>query len=274
MNKNTLEVYEWPQVPRADFAVIGDPIKHSLSPRMHQAAYEALGMEYRYIAIRVPTREVSSALEALRNNGVRGVNVTVPHKEEATHWCLDLSPEARLLRATNTILMAERRGLNTDLGGLLAVFDRERIPKSGIGLVLGAGGSARSAAVAMHRHGLRVRCWNRTASRVDEMAQSLRIPIEAVESPDARDCSLVLNATAASMQDQSLDVNWSETLPDSVAMDLYYGREMTPFLKEASIQGCRAIDGKSLLVEQGALALEAWLHVTAPREAMYRAVTS
>ena len=140
--------YPWREAPEAEFAVIGDPVGHSLSPRMHAAAYQALGLSYRYLAIHVLPGEVGQALARMESLGYQGVNVTVPHKEEALAWAKDSEPLARRVRAANTLRLADKACINTDAPGFLDTLS-EFHPEPRTAIILGAGGSARAIAVAL-----------------------------------------------------------------------------------------------------------------------------
>ena len=141
--------YEWRDAPQADFAVLGDPVNHSLSPRMHQAAYEATHLRHKYVAIRVPVNEFNEAMEFLTKQGYRGVNLTTPLKEAGATWAK--KPDAFVARvgSANVLNLLERSAINTDAPGFL-----DTLPPLGIWppapiLILGAGGAARALAVAL-----------------------------------------------------------------------------------------------------------------------------
>ncbi|MGV3615597.1 MAG: shikimate dehydrogenase [Fimbriimonas sp.] len=261
----------WRDAPEAEYAVIGDPVGHSRSPRMHQAAYDELGLPFRYVALHVPPGEVAAALNLLSLRGYRGVNVTVPHKEEALEWCSVVEPLARKVRAVNTIRLEDHAGMNTDAPGFLETL-ADRGVEPGAALVLGAGGSARALVFALAREGWSIRVFNRTRSRAVEMIEGLGIEAEIVEAPDPAEAHLVLNTTSASLQGDALALDWSRARPDALAYDLMYTEGPTPFLAQAAAAGLRICDGRPLLVAQGALAFEWWLGVPAPREAMARAI--
>lgn len=257
--------YSWHDAPPADFAVIGDPVAHSLSPQMHTAAYQALNLDYRYIAIQVPPGEVGAALERLREAKYRGVNVTVPHKEEAIGWCAHIDAFCDQVRAVNTIDLRRRAGINTDANGFLATL--EGVPVRSV-LMLGAGGSARSIGRALVRDGWEVRIWNRTHEKAEELARLAGAT--AVEEADPTGASLLLNTTSASLTGNDLPVLWDRAEKDALAYDLAY--RSSPFLKTAAEHGMRTLDGLPMLVEQGALSLEWWTGLRAPRTAMAAAV--
>jgi shikimate dehydrogenase len=276
------EVFPWRQAPRAEFAVIGDPVAHSLSPRMHQAAYDELELPFRYVAVHVPPGEVGPALDRLASLGYRGVNVTVPHKEEVLGWCSDIEPLAAHVRAANTVRIENRACINTDATGFLATLEGLGLSGPGassnpsgespMALVLGAGGSARALAYALAQAGWRLRVYNRTRSRAEEMVRGLGVEAELLASPDPGGATLVLNTTSASLQGASLGIPWERADPHALAYDLMYAEGGTPFLRDAAERGLRTCDGLPLLAAQGALAFEWWLGMRAPLDAMRRAL--
>jgi len=261
-------VWEWRDAPKADFAVIGDPIHHSLSPRMHMTAYAALGLTRQYLAVHVPVGEVGEALERLRELGYRGVNVTVPHKHEAWQWAIVSDPLSKRIEAANTFDLQTRRCINTDAPGFMDTLkgfdfgDRNA-------LILGAGGSAKAIVAAMTEAGWNLQIYNRTAIRAQELAAEFGC--KAVPEPDLSRASLVVNTTSAALKGDDLQIDWSGSGPDLVAYDLMYGKP-TRFLQGAMQRGLRTLDGLELLVAQGALAFEWWLGTTAPRDAMREAL--
>ncbi len=264
-----MNVYEWRDATAADFAVIGDPVSHSLSPRMHQAAYDALGLSFRYVAVRVPAGEVHLALDHLALMGYQGANVTVPHKAEALAWCSTVEPFARSVDAVNTVRLASREGINTDGPGFLdtlAVLG----PMHGDVLMLGAGGSARALARALVEAHCSLRIYNRTHSRAVELAES--VGEKAVEFPDPMGASLILNTTSSGLGGETLSVDWSRASVSAVAYDLMYMEGLTPFLKGAADAGMKVVDGRELLVAQGARSFEWWTGQSAPRRAMREAL--
>lgn len=249
------------------FAVIGDPVAHSLSPKMHAAAYRALGMDHSYEAIRVRAGSVASELDRLRAGGYVGVNVTVPLKEEAMAWC---QPDAfaKRAQAVNTIELQSRRGINTDGPGF-ARWLSGLMPTPGDILLLGAGGSARALAFALVEAGYRVTIWNRTSERAAGLAAVCGA--SAVFEPEPSDYQVVVNATAASMGTGG-ELPCPGGSGEGIAIDLYYSPSATAFMNAYENVGWRVFDGRELLVAQGALAFEFWLGVPAPLEAMRAAV--
>lgn len=260
--------YEWRDAPAGDFAVIGDPVSHSLSPRMHQAAYDELGLPLRYVAVRVPKQDFDLALQHLQNLGYLGVNVTVPLKELAFAWSTGGDPR---MGSANTIRFEDRAGTNTDAPGFLITLRDAGIEPCPT-LILGAGGSARALCVALTDAGYEVSVWNRTAGKAAEMVKAARCQARILDKPDLEGQQLVVNTTSVGLSGESLNLDWTQALPDSVAYDLFYTAGLTPFLQDASQHGLKTIDGRPLLVAQGALALEWWTGRKAPRTAMMQAI--
>lgn len=245
------------------FAVVGDPVSHSLSPKMHQAAYAALGLTHTYEAIQVPAGSAASMLAALKGGGYRGVNVTVPLKEEALAAC---SPDAfaRRCGAVNTIDFETGSGINTDGPGMVEVVrevEGERV------LLLGAGGSAKAVAVSLIDAGYALQIWNRTPERAEALAAS--VGAAWTENIPAEGYDIAINATPSSMYRVELPITF---MPNKTYIDLYYTKGDTLFSGAARAAGAHVVDGRELLVAQGALAFEFWLGVDAPRQAMRLAV--
>ena len=266
------QAFEWRDAPDGHFAVVGDPVGHSLSPRMHTAAYTALGSDLVYRAIRVPFGEFTEAVEHLRSFGYIGLNVTVPHKESAFEWCEGVEGGAWRYGAVNTLRLADRVGINTDVAGFMSVLGAHGVQSPKRVLFLGSGGSARALMASSCDAGFEVAAWNRTRSKLEAMVAELAIKVEVLDEPVIAGCAAVVNATSASLGGIDLPVDWSEAGDDCFAFDLAYADELTPFLRRAHGRGLAVSDGLPMLVEQGALAFEWWTGKVAPREAMLRSV--
>lgn len=259
------------------FYVIGDPIEHSLSPVMHQAALRVLGLPHTYEAMRVPAERLPSVLDRVRRGEIHGLNVTVPHKIEAMRLCDLFTDEVATVGAVNTVFLdATGRlvGSNTDVDGLRADLIAEGLaPKHA--LVLGTGGAARAALVSLGTLG----GWVSLAGRDDVGARALVHSVgvgEAVPwsslapslAPSSRapgPYDLIVNATSAGMsggpEGTPIADAWSRATrtKDCAAYDLVYrpphGARHTLFLSRAASDGARTLDGLGMLVEQGARAL-------------------
>src|SRR5687768_1281771 len=236
---------------------------------MHNAAFEALGLDWRYVKLPVPPDAFAETVRALPASGYRGANVTIPHKEAALAVADDASDAARAIGAANTLTFVDGavRADNTDAAGLLAALPGE--PRGMTALVLGAGGAGRAAAWALREAGADVSVWNRTPERAAELAGELGVahaeaPVQA---------GLVVNATAVGLGPgdgiEELPVAWID--PPQVAVELVYGDHETPFAAWAGAAGTELVDGLEVLVRQGALALELWTGREAPLDVMRRA---
>src|ERR1022692_4853553 len=177
-----MNVFRWQDAPIADFAVIGDPIAHSLSPKMHMAAFASLGLEYKYVAIRVPAGRAGMALDRLPHLGYKGVNVTVPHKEEALEWLMESDPLARRIRACNTVRLADRSGTNTDAPGFVETLKAFNFEPGQRALILGAGGSARAVAAALEEAQFRISVYNRTLENASRLITGLGLNASLIET--------------------------------------------------------------------------------------------
>lgn len=267
-----MTVFEWREAPAADFAVIGDPVSHSLSSKMHMAAYRELGLPLTYLSVRVPAGEVSPAMDRLKELGYKGVNVTIPHKGEVIGWLKEVDAFALRVQSANTVRLEDRYGFNTDAPAFLHTLELLNIQPGTPTLVLGAGGAARAVVAALADEGYPLRIWNRSRARAEEMVEDLEIEASVWDEPELLDAMLVVNATASSLDGEPLPVKWEHGMAGVVAYDLAYSRGTTPFVAQAEAHGLRAYDGKGMLVMQGALAFEWWLEVDAPHDAMWDAV--
>lgn len=265
-------VFDWRDAPRAEFAVIGYPVKHSLSPAMHSAVYENLGLNYRYLALTIPPEEFSEGLAHLHSLGYLGLNVTVPHKAAAARWALLPDDSVRDLGVANTLSLQDGRATNTDAPGFLDTLTDLHL-KPGRALVLGAGGTTRALLPGMLQIGWEVHLWNRTQSKAFELAEQVSGPIQVVDSLKTEGFSLILNTTSASLSGSELPLEWSPSTEKGVAYDLAYGNGPTPFLQVAESHGWETCDGRALLVAQGARSFEWWTGLTAPRDVMKAAVS-
>jgi shikimate dehydrogenase len=271
-------------------AILGDPVAHSLSPAMHNAAYRAGGLDRRYLAFQVPSARLADALRALPALGIVGVNLTVPHKERGAELIAKLSDEARLLGAINCVVSRTDGllGYNTDARGL-----QDNLASSAVELVtrrvviIGAGGAAAAALLAAIRLGAgEILLCNRSFERADslarrlgrsEIARAARPAITALPLDALRDAqllahaALIINATSLGLSAGTfLPLAYAATDPECVFYDLIYGREATLFLKPALAAGRRALDGAGMLINQAELAFELFNGVK-PRAGVMRA---
>jgi len=274
-------------------AVIGDPIAQSRSPLMHNAAFRALDLPFAYCAFRVVPDEVGAAVAAVRALGLAGLNVTIPHKQAVIPHLDTLSPVATLTGAVNTIVNRDGvlHGDNTDVPGLSRALDEAGFAtRAKLALVLGAGGSARAAVVALARRARTVvvaaRREAQAQSLIAELAPGVRArlqvaPLSDFAAPHAAAAKLlaradvVLNTTPVGMHGEGfLPFAFAATGPDCLFYDLVYTERATPFLAAARRARRRGANGLGMLLHQGAVAFELWTGVAPPIEVMRRALQS
>ena len=264
------------------FGVMGCPIDHSLSPRMHLAAFAALKLDAVYAPFEVPPRDVGAALRGLRTIGLDGVNVTVPLKEVVIRHLDRVSGDAAALCAVNTIVMRGGRtvGYNTDVIGITrALRELGWRPRPCRALILGAGGAARAVAWALASvPGTRLTLANRHPARAREVSRWLTrvrprcvVEVERLRGLDARPYQLIINATSVGMHHDELLINPRHLTHGMHVYDLVYHRP-TRLVQEAHRRGCVAAGGVSMLVYQGAAAFELWWRQNAPVRVMRQAV--
>jgi shikimate dehydrogenase len=276
--------------------IIGDPVAHSLSPRMHAAAFAAAELPWQYVAFRVHPQDLEAAVRGLRALGVVGVNVTIPHKEPVIAFLDRVEGVARRIGAVNTVRREGDAlvGHNTDAPGLLDTFQEHGVSLAGTrGLIFGAGGAGRSAAFALAEAGARqIVILNRTPARAQEVAARVAEahPAQAIASgpldPDmvaraAKEAEVIIQATSvtlsAAMGGGGGRAPWLAALHPLLrrgmtVLDMVYTPRRTELLAAAEEAGANAVDGLSLLLHQGARSFELWTGLPAPLAAMRRAL--
>lgn len=255
-------------------AVIGSPVRHSRSPRIHNAAFRALDLDWVYVALDVAPGRGFDAVRALPTLGIAGVNVTMPHKADAARACDQLTDVARALESVNTVVVRPDGSLlgdSTDGEGFLrSLADAALDPEGRSVLVLGAGGAARAVAAALVRRDAVVSVAARRAGAASELAA--RVPgAHAVAWPQEGlvGAEVVVNATPVGMAGD--DSKPFEPRAGQWVVDLVYHPVETPLLDHAVRVGARPIGGLGMLVHQAALSFECFTGRPAPLAAMWAA---
>jgi shikimate dehydrogenase len=274
--------------------VIGSPVRHSLSPLLHNSAFEALGLAdaWRSFAFEIPPGQAADALTAMRNSDISGLSVTMPHKADVAGLVDECSDVARRLTAVNCVRQQRGHlyGTNTDGEGFLASLARgaEFDPADKRCVVIGAGGAARAVVLALAGAGASgVAVVNRTPERAFEAADlagdaGTVVTLTEAAIADVVDAAdLVVNATPVGMEGgpAPVGIGPAEWLvapqllrAGQVAADLVYVPRRTPWLAEAEEAGATTLDGLGMLVHQAAAQLMLWTGATPPVEAMWQAV--
>ncbi len=267
--------------------IFGDPITHTRSPAMHNAAFRACQLPYAYVPLLVHPSDLAKAVQAIRAYNLVGVNVTVPHKERIVRHLDELSEEATLCGAVNTVVNRDGVlfGDNTDGRGFLASLQQRGFSPHQRDIVLiGAGGSTRAVLFSLIRAGSkRITIVNRTLAKAQALIRTYRTlgqarleaaPLDRLLDPALlQDATLVVNCTSVGLHDEPfLPINLTTTPRHCLFYDLLYRPELTTFLRQAHNARRTTMDGRSMLLHQGALAFSLWTAQPAPLQVMARAL--
>ncbi len=266
--------------------IIGDPIEHTMSPAMHNVAFESLGLDYAYLAFRVRKEALKNAIAGLKALGIAGLNVTIPHKVDIMPLLDKLEPLAGKMGAVNTIVNEDGilTGYNTDAPGFLQALKSNGIEPGGKKIViLGAGGAAKGISFILAEAGASLVVLNRTLSRAEELAaQMARFRHQDLKAMALSEANLakalggadvLVNTTSAGMVPEAdrTPVPAGLLRAGITVFDIVYNPLETRLLREAKAAGARTINGLDMLVWQGALAFEMWTGQKAPFAVMKQA---
>ncbi|MEW6077256.1 MAG: shikimate dehydrogenase [Thermodesulfobacteriota bacterium] len=256
------------------YCVLGDPVAHSRSPVMHNAAFAAAGINDAYVAFRV--KDIAGAVGGIRALGIGGASITIPHKVSAMAHLDEVDEEARRIGAVNTVVNRDGRlvGHNTDWQGAIRALLEKTVVRGRTVLVIGAGGAARAVAYGVAREGGRLLIADLTVAGAKPLARDFGGDALAVAEAGSCEWDVLINTSPVGMAPDS-DVSpvpreWFR--PGGVVMDIVYNPLKTRLLKEAAECGCETIDGLAMFVYQGAAQFEAWTGRPAPVEVMRQAV--
>ena len=261
--------------------IIGDPIEHTMSPAMHNAAFRELGLDYVYVAFRVKSHELAGAISGVRVLGIRGLNVTIPHKVTIIPFLDELDPLAEKIGAVNTIVNKEGmlKGYNTDATGFLqALLDKGVEPRGKKVVIMGAGGASRAISFILAERGASLAILNRIEELdwAEELASKISSvfgkEVRALELQEANlrmaldEAEVLVNATSVGMSPNTelTPVPVSLLRPGLVVFDIVYNPLRTKLAAAAEQAGAESVMGLDMLVWQGALAFEIWTDKKAP----------
>ncbi len=266
--------------------VIGDPIEHTLSPAMHNAAFEALNLDYVFLAFKVKSAGIADAVNGMRALNIRGLNVTMPHKRAVIKHLDRVDLSAQIVDSVNTILNKESLlfGFNTDgIGALKALRENGIEPKGRKVLLLGAGGAARAIAYTMAKEADELVVLNRTLKQAHDLAKLLQkavnkkivagsLSISDIEQ-NLLDSDILVNATSVGMK-PNIDESpvKSKLLRSNLAvLDIVYNPLETKLSIDAKSAGAKVVSGVEMLIYQGAASFEIWTGKPAPVQVMRQA---
>ncbi|MCY3723138.1 MAG: shikimate dehydrogenase [Candidatus Poribacteria bacterium] len=270
--------------------VIGDPVVHSRSPQMHNAAFAKAGLDYVYVPFHVRPDDLAAAIAGFKAINVVGINVTLPHKQAVIPFLTSISREAELIGAVNTLTFVDGNihGDNTDAPGVLQALDEDgNLSGTPVGekvVVLGAGGAARAVVVALALRGVAaITIANRTVEKAvslaTEMDEKTGVSMQGMGLTDerlplsVRESKLLVNTATISMDVTHpllISADWLQ--PNTIVYDIVYTPPVTPLMQAATERGCQTLGGIGMLVHQGAIAFEKWTGVAPCIETMRQAL--
>ena len=261
------------------YAVIGDPIDHTLSPNIHNAAFRSLNLDCTYIAYKIPKGELSSGIEALKAIKIAGFNVTIPHKIEMIKLLDEMDTTCRVIGAVNTVSNddGKLKGYNTDMVGFLDPIKRKNLViKDSHVLLLGAGGAARAIITAMVKEKAgKITIVNRTinsANNLAAFAEKIGGNVNVISLPEANELiseyKFIINSTSLGMNNEPSPISTEGIGKNSIVYDIIYKPVNTDLIKRSKEKGATIIYGHEMLLSQAACAFEIWHKTVAPFDAM------
>ncbi len=242
------------------YGIIGNPVRHSLSPMIHNGAFRRMGLNAVYLAFEV--KDLKGAIDGMRSLGIRGMSVTIPFKMEVIPFLDEVEETAGKIKAVNTLLQEQDRlvGYNTDWCGALEALEEKVDLRGKRILLLGAGGAARAIGFALKTKDCELIISNRTMDRASGLAKELMCTHHPLASIKNLETDVVINATSVGMHpyDQESPLPQRVLKRGMTVMDIVYKPLQTRLLREAEEAGCLTIDGLEMLSRQGAAQLEIW----------------
>ena len=261
------------------YAVIGDPIDHSLSPNIHNAAFRHSKLDHTYIAYKIPAGELAAGIEALKAIKIAGFNVTIPHKIEMMKFLDEMDTTCKVIGAVNTVLNenGKLKGYNTDMIGFLDPIKKKNFTiKNSQVLLLGAGGAARAIITAMIKEkASKISIVNRTqenANKLADFAKKIGGNVDTISIQEANklitDYKFIINSTSIGMRNEPSPISTENIGKNSIVYDIVYQPINTDLIKKSKENGATIIYGYEMLLSQAACSFEIWHKMEAPYDAM------
>ncbi len=265
------------------FAVIGDPIDHSLSPNIHSAAFRELNLDSSYIGYRIPKGELEVGIQGLKKIKIDGFNITIPHKIEMMKYLDKMDESCSLIGAVNTVSNEEGilKGYNTDMDGFLEPFKKKELNIKGTKvLLIGAGGAARAIVAGFAKEKAKsITIANRTlekASSLSRFSKTIGLDANAIKIKDVKDAGknydIIVNATSIGLKNEPSVISLEGVNEKTIVYDIVYAPMNTDFIKKAKAEKAIIIYGYEMLLGQAVRAFEIWHSIEAPYNAMKKAL--
>lgn len=258
--------------------VIGDPVEDSLSPQIHNAGYERLGIEaeFVYAACRVRTQDLAAFVNGAKAMGIRGFACKMPHKLEIMRYLDEIDDVAQAIGAVNTVVNnnGKLKGYNTDWTGIVAPLEARTSLRGKRVALLGAGGASRAAAYGLTNKGAKLTIYNRTLEKAEQLAQEFGCQARSFDDlPEIKSMDIAINATAIGAPLSSNETPLPKDLISKaqIVFDIVYASGDTRLLREAKQQGARIIPGTEMLLHQGMAQFKLFTGHEAPEDAMRKA---
>ncbi len=270
--------------PIKTYCIIGDPVQHSLSPLMQNAAFSALGIKSTYISFRVPSKDLKPSIESLKSIGIAGFNVTIPHKMSIMQYIDELDDTASKSNAVNTVINDTGKliGYNTDIYGFIQPLYRRNIDFKGKKvLIIGAGGAAYAIVTALsYEKGIEeIRVVNRSSHNASKLVEhALKLGLNTHKEDFENLCKLalqsdlIINSTSIGLNNESSPIERNYINPNSIVYDIVYKPIDTDLIRKAKEVNAKVVYGYEMLIAQGAQAFKIWTGCDAPIDAMKKAL--
>jgi shikimate dehydrogenase len=260
--------------------IIGDPVEHSLSPQMHNAAYEAVGIDDQFVTIaaHVPVKDIAKVIDSVKLLGIRGLICTVPHKVAVIPYLDKIDPIAKKIGAVNSVVNNNGvvTGYNTDWLGVSIPLEKVTSLENKTIAILGAGGAARAAIYAVSSKGAKVMIYNRTLPHAEELAKEFKgkaFPLTEIEK--INDADIIINTTSVGLHphEKETPLDKKYLTKKHIVFDIVYtSRGTTRLLDEAKKQGATVISGMEMLLYQGLEQFKLFTGHKAPEEVMRKVI--
>ncbi|MCS5527651.1 MAG: shikimate dehydrogenase [Nitrosopumilus sp.] len=264
------------------FAVIGDPIDHSLSPNIHSAAFRELNLDSSYIGYRIPKGELEVGIEGLKKIKINGFNITIPHKIEMMKYLDKTDESCSIIGAVNTVVNNDGvlKGYNTDMDGFLEPLKKRNVSiQNSKVLLMGAGGAARAIVAGIAKEKAKsIDIANRTienAKNLSEFAQKIELSANARKIEDIdnlENYDIIINATSIGLKNEASPISFESIKEKTIVYDIVYAPMNTDFIKKAKEKNAEIIYGYEMLLGQATRAFEIWHEIEAPYNAMKKAL--